>query len=117
MHIRELRIGNTAEYLVTRNPDTWEEFTVSPATFNRMIVEPERFRGIPITDEILDSYGFEHEYTNGGFLKWWKGDFKMLDRRLSYPQYHHPNAMVIQIHQLQNLYFALTGQELTPNIA
>lgn len=113
METTHIRIGNRIEYLVTRNPDSWEIIAVSPSTFNRMIVEPERFRGIPITDEILDSYGIEHEYTNGGFLKWCKGEFKMLDRRLAHPQYHHPNAMVIQLHQLQNLYFALTGQELT----
>lgn len=67
---------------------------------------------IPLTDEWLERFGFDVEYTNGGWLRWQKGNFKLLDRRLPHPQYHNPEASIEYVHQLQNLYFALTGQEL-----
>ena|SRR5690242_17051528 len=68
---------------------------------------------IPIRDDVLERFGFEYEYTIGGFLRWQKGEFKLLDRRLPHPQFHHPQAMIQFVHELQNLYFALTHEELT----
>lgn len=69
--------------------------------------------GIEINDDFLNRLGFQVEFTNGGFLRWQKGDFKLLDRRLPYPQYHSPGAIIMYVHELQNLYFALTSTELT----
>lgn len=71
------------------------------------------FHPIPITEERLLKFGFEVENTNGGFLKWQKGNFKLLDGRLPDPQFHSPKAIIKYVHQLQNLYFVLTGEELT----
>lgn len=67
---------------------------------------------VPITNEILKRFGFSVEYTNGGFLRWQKGEFKLLDRRLPHPQFHHPSASCLYAHELQNLYYALTKEEL-----
>lgn len=67
---------------------------------------------IPISKEILDRFGFTEEYTNGGFIRWHKGDFKLLDRRLPHPQYHSPSATIQFVHELQNLYFCLNNEEL-----
>lgn len=72
------------------------------------------FRPLPImlTDELLKQFGFSVEYTNGGWLRWQKGEFKLLDRRLPHPQFHHPNATIQFVHELQNLYFCLNNEEL-----
>lgn len=67
---------------------------------------------VPISKEILERFGFSEEYTNGGFLRWQKGQFKLLDRRLPHPQFHHPSATIQFVHELQNLYFFLTHEEL-----
>ena len=87
--------------------------------------ESERFwmEPIPLTPEILEKCGFVvlesndvlnithayngylslNTYTNGGEY-WW----------LRYYQ-GGTNAKIKSLHQLQNLYYALTGQELTYN--
>lgn len=75
------------------------------------------FYGIPITEELLLKFGFEKKdkgyfkddffcylvYGGGSGWKTWvnmvKDDFTL--------------ALVGQVHQLQNLYFALAGEELT----
>lgn len=73
----------------------------------------DKLRGIPLTEEWLVRFGFDVEYTNGGFLRWQKGNFKLLDRRLPNPL---PNSLpVLFVHQLQNLHFIITGHELTYN--
>ena len=71
-----------------------------------------RPRPIPISDEFLKRFGFDNEYTKGGFRRWQKGDFKILDGRLPHPQFHHPSARIMFVHELQNLYFCLTNHEL-----
>lgn len=67
---------------------------------------------IPLTKEMLIRFGFTSDYTTGGWRRWQKGDFKLLDGRLPHPQFHHPKAMVQYVHELQNLYFALTYEQL-----
>ena len=50
----------------------------------------KHIKPIELTEVLLKLYGFEIEYTNGGFLRWQRDDFKLLDRRLPYPatNYH-----------------------------
>lgn len=67
------------------------------------------YSGIPLTTEWLEKLGFTVEYTIGGWLRWQKGDFKLLDRKLPHDG---PKDPVLYVHQLQNLYHALTGNEL-----
>lgn len=74
-------------------------------------VEPKE-----LTKELLEKLGVSEEWTKGGFLRWTKGKFKLLDRRLPIPQFHLPNAIIKYAHQLQNLYFVLSGEELTFSI-
>lgn len=68
------------------------------------------FEGIPINEEWLFKFGFEcifthddHHYYNG-FLAL-DIDFQPFDYDIRY--------YIKYVHQLQNLYFALTGEELT----
>lgn len=67
---------------------------------------------IKLTDGMLKLYGFKVEYTNGGFLRWQRGNFKLLDRRLPYPITEMHREHVLHLHELQNLFFAITGDEL-----
>ncbi|MFC0605881.1 hypothetical protein [Winogradskyella pulchriflava] len=67
---------------------------------------------IKLTDGMLKLYGFEVEYTNGGFLRWQRGSFKLLDRRLPHPMTDIHREYVLHLHELQNLFFAITGTEL-----
>lgn len=75
---------------------------------------------IPLTEEILLKCGFEENSA---------GDYVLNDFLLGYIteddniQYEHTNPLmkwgiinVLYVHQLQNLYFALTGEELIINI-
>jgi len=64
---------------------------------------------VELTPEILQKAGFEVFDTVGGFLCWKKDSFKLLDRKL--PGTNMPH--VKNVHTLQNLYYLLTGTELT----
>src|SRR5690606_25206485 len=70
---------------------------------------------IPLTEEVLRKAGFEFINEAGGFANekhiiYWNGEWWSV-----HPFCTNDNDCVINInslHQLQNLYFALTGQEL-----
>ena len=67
---------------------------------------------IKLNNGLLQLYGFEVEYTNGGFLRWQRDEFKLLDRRLPHPVNNYHKNHITELHQLQNLFFALMGTEL-----
>lgn len=118
--IRELRMGN---HLLHEPAGCMVEF--SHAGFNRRdgwIFVLDSFTQIPaklgyvkpapITSEILEHFGFEHDgvtWSNGpvmlAFSKegstWFPCGLSGSDR-----------AKVLYVHHLQNIYFALTGKEL-----
>lgn len=103
----ELRIGNWV--LMYGKPHQFQEYDFT--------WEEEAFAPIPLTPEILEKAGFENErsyfsnitrdfeicyYDGEAWLEREKGD-----------QYSIISGFPIKyIHQLQNLYFALTGEEL-----
>lgn len=77
---------------------------------------------IPLTEEWLEKLGFKKnqqrvgtagaecvpfDYTVDG---WHRSDIVIKDFQLAYPIF---NVELQYVHQLQNLYFALTGEELT----
>ena len=72
-------------------------------------------KAIELNDGWLKLYGFDVEYTNGGFLRWQREDFKLLDRRLPYPATNYHKNHITKLHQLQNLFFELMGTELELN--
>jgi hypothetical protein len=72
------------------------------------IVDEDRLSGIPLTEEWLLKLGFEK--TQGCFLK---NGIRLLAIRDLYFRGSFPIKTDIKfVHQLQNLYFALTNQEL-----
>lgn len=114
----ELRIGNIVSSVVNLRKQVTvlqlfsDSYQGDFGNSERGALTYEYSEGIHITEEWLKRAGFETEYTNGGFLRWQKGEFKLLDRRLPYPQWHSSKSMILQVHQLQNLYWCLCGKEL-----
>lgn len=115
MKKNELRIGN---YVLYEN----EEIQIDIDCFYWSVESSyaeleywEQYKPIPITDEWLLKFGFKviKNYNNGliGFK-----DFNLLgDENLYYYTYDNHNVIGVglkYVHQLQNLYFALTGEEL-----
>lgn len=69
---------------------------------------------IPLTPEILQKAGFER-FTNSDFIKGevnlWIGNNNI---NFSINAYYHTS--IKHLHQLQNFYYALTGEELEINL-
>lgn len=135
MEARELRIGNVVNALHHNNDSP------NPAKFNLPVIvesvakdristslgeriEVEYLSGIPLTEEWLLKMGFvqdcDGDYTLGTIL------YYGASRRLNagpkalwiacYENYHYDIYTNIQyVHQVQNIYHALTGEELTIN--
>lgn len=109
INANELRIGNW----VTVGPHS--NFQV------KVINEKNKFEPIPLSPQILEEFGFTHEWTDG-FIK------GRLDRegqyfiRFNEEGYsfawefcRNESVEIRYLHQLQNLYFALTKKELEIN--
>lgn len=106
MEASELRIGN---YIQFRHPTMgWSEPTQCKLWMIKDVeLIPNSYKPIPITEKWLTDFGF-NEYKKDRFVNniiiCKEGDiFKYKDVELHF------------VHQLQNLYFALTGEELEFN--
>ena len=116
MKASELRIGNFIEF--RHYTMGWSQPTVCEAwMIADCLKHPESYRDILITEEWLLKFGFEYKiephyktwkFINDVFYSYnYKGDFRWFSKVL-------PNIDKVKyVHQLQNLYFALTGEELT----
>lgn len=121
MDARELRIEN-----LVLDPDGMVSkilsiSTESNSTDGKYYLEndynghPEDLRSIPLTEEWLLKLGFEkksgNEFEKGRFIY----RFQQRDLIIEGFEYDY-NGIICHpeyVHQLQNLYFALTGEELT----
>lgn len=115
MKSSDLREGNYVEMYLLESPKICDLHTVEPATL--MIIagtissRGAAFRPYPLNDEQLRKFGFE-EYPNEYVI----GEFEIIkgDDGLYRFYYTHSNFIQLDfVHQLQNLYFALIGKELT----
>lgn len=124
MDLRELRIGNLAQ---NKDGNVFEVDNVSESGVNGMswtdshygnisggfdyMYTSEEVFGVPLTEEWLVKFGFE--MTSDGFFDRGINGFNVtIDYEIRF------NGKIIcnapkSVHQLQNLYFALTGEELT----
>lgn len=113
----ELRVGNLVQ--IDANCQEVIEITGTTGTIRvagmKNVKTPyNQINGIPLTPEWLERFGFEVY----GSEPYWKyadginGMFKNNRFRLFTFQTHGDYVPVDYVHQLQNLYFALTGQEL-----
>jgi len=111
MKANELRIGNLIYNgigeIISVNSYTISYFEIGEATLGK-------FKSIPLTEEWLLKFGF-HESPLDEIIIFRNGKFS-----LSRNAKHHYSVgynggfmrFVQYVHQLQNLYFALTGNEL-----
>ena len=118
----ELRLGNwvnhneTNTQIATIDSDNTGNFIGVLETENhyyRMSFKNDGdLQPIPLTPEVLERCGFKKEglqceYSNG------KTDIHIYDDGYRFGQNGYPFGISIKyLHQLQNLYFALTGEEL-----
>lgn len=117
MKVEELRIGNLYD-------NNGEPCIVTPWTIQE-VFEAERSwcKPIPLTEEWLIKLGFEHYNQLGYNIKnnnfeidiWFDDNGTINDIQLSSTNISgaYPNIKNFQyLHQIQNLYFTLTGEEL-----
>jgi hypothetical protein len=117
MKANEMRYGNYYCYDGIIFKHNYIDFTLviidTPA--DRYCLDVEEIQPIPLTEEWLLKFGFEKEKPdylwwrlNGVTINVFNGEAYKLNTG-GYTFYRHFK----HVHQLQNLYFALTGEELT----
>jgi hypothetical protein len=126
MEAKELRINNWVHYKgewcyreIWNKEFQWEDrdwYAVGECTMDLNDVYP-----IPLTEEWLEKFGFNSKYKSVHML-WNLGNFYINqksdedDYGNSIPQeqifYYDYTFEIKYVHQLQNLYYALTGEEL-----
>lgn len=123
MKASELRIGN---YIQDKNGRSIEILKVAHIGEEMINYWMESaYQSIPITEEWLLKFGFEKdEYIQQDWsyalntkarvsLVYYKGDPSCFSIYHDDKPLDFPGGRVTYVHQLQNLYFALTGTELT----
>lgn len=111
----ELRIGN-----VTINPTDNKVSIISPEHISDIMLGYKNRDGIPLTPELLEKCGFTKKKFNTEWewsIKSNECNFKKFDFNESIlgGYYFWTLQKVVElkyVHQLQNLYYSLTGEEL-----
>jgi hypothetical protein len=121
----ELRIGNLVEYYIEDSLDprkAWWEINIIDADDIKYLSENsdcEDYRPIPLTEEWLEKFGFEEDETyisdQNPFLDYLKDELRISMPYFIFEYGDNGHPHIKHVHQLQNLYFALTGEELTFN--
>lgn len=123
MNARELRIGNLINYRIQDNLDEKKDwFEVSEIDATDLAVLENNidydYQPIPLTEEWLVRFGFELQPMKHDLREWYfieDGKFSMNNARGFWshsPIYLEDVIGIKYIHQLQNLFYALTGKEL-----
>lgn len=127
MEAKELRIGN---YVYALDEDFNESFLkVDLNDICNIECDPDMFNPVPLTEEILLKCGFEYKK---GILRIDISQDTYLKGNLNNFEFHMAICEKLEfcdevtdivslkpikhLHQLQNLYFALTGKELEINL-
>jgi hypothetical protein len=111
METNELRIGNiiynTRGKADKVNIDALKYLQQYPNTLCQ--VKP-----IPLTEQWLKDFGFEGSVNENSKCRTYSiGKFKIWIQNGSFCFHHYSYFEIKHVHQLQNLYFALTDEELT----
>lgn len=115
INVRELRIGN---WVLDANVPTVIDFSY----MSYLIDYPttHKVSAIPLTEEWIKRFGFEYKYVDDtcgqyviSFSEWGMFAFDVNSEGYSYTGYAATFSTQLKfVHQLQNLFFALTGTEL-----
>jgi hypothetical protein len=129
MKANELRIGNLFEYHIDdEQGNEWIISEIDPTDLVDMSLYPDDYRPLKLTTELLERLGFtpfreikQEEYTikiSPNYRLLILGSHKnepvhLIERKSGGWRFIvTPIAKITYAHQLQNLYFALTGKEL-----
>lgn len=108
LRANELRIENLVlRKAILLENNNYHEITVTHHDIEACVRSFADFEPIPLTEEWLLKFGYdlitENYYAISGHLIWICNDLFICDK----------NGIILKhVHQLQNLYFALTGCEL-----
>ena len=109
MEVSELRIGNVVStFRAIGNYWSWT-FISHEDIYSISCGNGNNFKPIPLTEEWLLKFGFER---NGKKLTFWKIDLVEDEEGIFSFDESRIYIDIKYVHQLQNLYFALTGEEL-----
>ena len=119
----ELRIGNWITYKyepiqVTMIGQYGIQSKDKDSVTNAKFVTPD-LKPIPLTAEILEQCGFKNTILGGEYVYNERGIMKIYINSIGLVSYKIGDIIFTTIHylhQLQNLYFALTGEELQVNL-
>lgn len=116
MEARELRIGNIIEHGDDgiASVSGYGIYQMS-TTENGGIQYCKDWKPIPLTEEWLLKFGFDKKPTQK-IRSWYKKNNIMVSVNVDSLVYYKDVGIennIKHVHQLQNLYFALTGEELT----
>lgn len=115
----ELRIGNKINYVGGENVLVYH---ITESVEIDVVADNQLYEPIPLTPEILDKAGFERKDIYGpGIPRLGKFEIALEgeDFRNALMTVLYDKKIMIKVgalHQLQNLYFALTGNELEINL-
>lgn len=116
MEAKELRIGNwiqsssNKEYQINLS---WYECCKNSTEGRDIQLDT---LPIPLTEEWLIEFGFEYR-TDTGFDGWYSNpilgeSIRIFEVENKWYKYSSAHIVIKYVHQLQNFYFALTGEEL-----
>ena len=120
MKATELRIGNWVE---GNKPFQVKGGDLNLGELHEKLKEEPRWKPIPLTEEWLERFGFEKRFEKRYSFTSKDGVFhsinieydlvaKCVDLSIGQSDHHRLIDHIKHVHQLQNLYFALTGEEL-----
>lgn len=115
MNAKDFRIGNLVEYdnRIFEIDTIAEEFpTLNTDEFGIGVVSWANIKPIPLTEDWLLKFGFKKINHIYGYYFWSlsKGKIDIYEKKTTFRGY---SVLHIEhVHQLQNLYYALTGEEL-----
>lgn len=120
MKANELRIGNWITEPLSDDKNPFQIWGIYHEKGNDKInnLPITYFEPIPLTEEWLLKFGFELDYKSDysisyGHIKNCKFSYKFnITENKSWLEYHGGAIECKYAHQLQNIYFALTGEEL-----
>jgi hypothetical protein len=118
MKAEELRIGNYVKDIHSSDKGYWKVVSLTErlCKFGVYRIKYDQLVPIPLTEEWLLKFGFIHTvaFHLGNFMVGWNAD-DFVNDVYSFAFDHKILCKLKYVHQLQNLYYALTGTELLLN--
>jgi hypothetical protein len=112
MIANELRIGNYVDFKGNLQKD--EDQIIKACDFTAIDFDSSLIEPIPLTEEWLIKFGLKKEKDRGCGFNYTNNSkrFKLIYFDGAYGLKNSRYYNIKHVHQLQNLYFALTGEEL-----